>query len=481
MNDLIVRTAIMHRIVLLLTCLTCTSYARQALAAVAKLQRIPLVESRALARLLLAANLTSAFNPVAQRGRTSRLDYDFSHHVAVVGRNRVGHPVGMSDALEDMTYEKVYELDAKALDDLVEELQVHADAAEEKQNAPHTKVSQLLAVTRTISADVEVAKKHAATALANGEPDAEMHYILGYAAECQGDDDTALEEYDKAIDLDQMHWRAFFRAGNVALNNNVHESAYEYFETVQEIKPDHKPTKMFFDNLRKKGIHEIHEYTQARMFGPDDISSEFKEPPDAEFPIHEHGYWMNMSAHDISTLHAFDSGLAGALEEFFEDEAADMNVESLTIADLGCGKGDYVARLCEAGMNASGFDGNPDTPAITKGLGSVLDLSSPKDILGAGKTFDWVMSLETAEHLPVEYEDAFIDNLHRNNAKGVVLSWAWEGHGGYGHFNERNNGYVKYRMSKLGYENDIAAETALRVQSHLGWFRDTVMVFRKPT
>ena len=93
--------------------------------------------------------------------------------------------------------------------------------------------------------------------------------------------------------------------------------------------------------------------------------------------------------------------------------------------------------------------------------------------------FDWVMSLEVGEHLPCEFEDNFINNLHNNNESGIILSWAIKGQGGHGHFNEQNNNYIKSKICKLGYINDIEAEEKLRKQSHLWWFKNTIMVFRK--
>ena len=39
------------------------------------------------------------------------------------------------------------------------------------------------------------------------------------------------------------------------------------------------------------------------------------------------------------------------------------------------------------------------------------------------------MSLEVGEHLPQEFENIFIHNLHNNNKSGILLSWAIKGQG----------------------------------------------------
>lgn len=183
--------------------------------------------------------------------------------------------------------------------------------------------------------------------------------------------------------------------------------------------------------------------------------------------IHEHGYWIGT---DIMCEHQFDRQLANALSDFFKQEKAK------TVVDFGCGPGEYVKVLRKNNFDCIGYDGNPDTFTISGGVAHVIDLSQVFDLK---KHFDWVLSLEVAEHLPKEYEKAFLENIHKHNTKGIVLSWAVKGQGGFGHFNEQDNDYVKKIMAEYGYENDVEAENYLRKLSFLPWFKNTIMVFRK--
>jgi len=188
---------------------------------------------------------------------------------------------------------------------------------------------------------------------------------------------------------------------------------------------------------------------------------------DATDAIHQHGYWL--TSVPIAD-HIFDERFCAECVAFLQGEAA-------SVADFGCGTGLYVAALRAAGIAATGYDGNPHTEQLTGGLGTVLDLSENVQL---PTRFDWVLSLEVGEHIPEEYEQTFIDNLHRHNRRGVVLSWALEGQGGLGHVNERDNGYVESRFRQLGYERDVAAEKRLRgAASVCWWFAETVMVFRR--
>jgi cyclopropane fatty-acyl-phospholipid synthase-like methyltransferase len=183
--------------------------------------------------------------------------------------------------------------------------------------------------------------------------------------------------------------------------------------------------------------------------------------------IHEHGYWEGLEA---TTQHCYDAPLGNSLTHFFKSEHAN------TVVDFGCGMGEYVKLFKQHDMNAVGFDGNPNTPELTNNVCEVLDLSVPKKF---DEPFDWVLSLEVGEHLPPQFEDIFIQTLHKNNKYGMVLSWAVKGQGGHGHFNEQNNDYVKSKICSLGYRNDIEAENKLRKDSTLPWFKNTIMVFRK--
>jgi cyclopropane fatty-acyl-phospholipid synthase-like methyltransferase len=185
--------------------------------------------------------------------------------------------------------------------------------------------------------------------------------------------------------------------------------------------------------------------------------------------INSKGFWEN--AHVVGG-HYNDHKLIPHLINFLKHENAS------SIVDLGCGNGFYVKKMRMAGLNASGFDGNPNTPLITDNVCGVMDLSVVKTF---DDLYDWVLSFEVGEHLPKEFEDAFITNLHLNNKHGIILSWAVVGQGGTGHFNEQNNDYVKSKICALGYTNDIDSENMLRHNSGLPWFKNTIMVFRKIT
>ncbi len=184
------------------------------------------------------------------------------------------------------------------------------------------------------------------------------------------------------------------------------------------------------------------------------------------FTIHEHGFWIEKNA-----KHYFDEKLAQALVDFMIEERAKV------VADFGSGAyGYYVKYFIDHLVPCDGFDGNPFSPELSKNLVSVADLSQP--VLLPQK-YDWIISLEVGEHIPKDFEKVFLKNLDQNVTKGIVISWAVENQKGKGHVNCQNNAYIKKIFSEMGYENDLQAEHRLRQAAHLGWFHQTLMVFRK--
>lgn len=73
--------------------------------------------------------------------------------------------------------------------------------------------------------------------------------------------------------------------------------------------------------------------------------------------ISERGYWIG----DVRDWHHTDWKLANAIVDFLYNEQAK------TVVDFGCGEGDYTRLLLHHGFECTGYDGNPDTPTITKG------------------------------------------------------------------------------------------------------------------
>eukprot|EP00928_Gymnodinium_smaydae_P035420 TRINITY_DN2492_c0_g2_i2.p1 TRINITY_DN2492_c0_g2~~TRINITY_DN2492_c0_g2_i2.p1 ORF type:complete len:171 (-),score=18.05 TRINITY_DN2492_c0_g2_i2:71-583(-) len=161
-----------------------------------------------------------------------------------------------------------------------------------------------------------------------------------------------------------------------------------------------------------------------------------------------------------------DRALAEALITFFRSEGAN------TVGDFGCGLGLYVRDFRAAGLRAGGFDGNPSTAVLSGGRCQVADLSSTLDF---GTRWDWVMSLEVAEHIPRDYEGEFLNNLDRHARRGLVLSWGNQA--GHGHVNLRSRSEVESLLQQRGFRSISAPAATLRAVATLPWFQETILVF----
>lgn len=178
------------------------------------------------------------------------------------------------------------------------------------------------------------------------------------------------------------------------------------------------------------------------------------------------GAWLN----DTLEGHDCDQALSEAIIKFLKHNKV------VSVYDFGCGHGQYTKNILNSGINCIGYDGNPNTPELTNGTCGVLDLSKKFEL---DKKQEYVLCLEVGEHIPEQFESTLIDNIHRHNTRGIILSWAVIGQGGDGHVNCKNNNYIKNIFENLGYANDLEDEYFLRLNSSLPWFKNTIMVFKK--
>jgi SAM-dependent methyltransferase len=176
------------------------------------------------------------------------------------------------------------------------------------------------------------------------------------------------------------------------------------------------------------------------------------------------GIWTTKA--EIAT-HEFDGNLCYTIAQLFDGD----------FVDIGCGNGSYTKYMNEHDRHCVGYDGSPLTPEITGGLCSIRDFSIPVDI----GQFDNVICLEVGEHIPLQYEQVFINNLCRSSRGNIILSWALIGQGGTGHVNCRDNYYVIGEMQNRGFMIDNLTTKCLRDGATLNWFKNTLMAFRWKT
>lgn len=129
------------------------------------------------------------------------------------------------------------------------------------------------------------------------------------------------------------------------------------------------------------------------------------------------------------------------------------------LLDVGSNIGQWSRAFAQLDVDVTACDSPHMESHFIKTPGTVfraVDLCLPL-LLGS---YDLVVCLEVAEHIPVQFADVLIDSLcyHANT---VVFSAATPGQGGHGHVNEQPFEYWAAKFSARGFVPDISVRDRL--------------------
>lgn len=153
-----------------------------------------------------------------------------------------------------------------------------------------------------------------------------------------------------------------------------------------------------------------------------------------------------------------------------------FQLKGKNVASFGDGPGEYKAYMDNNGLVYSydAYDGAPFAEITTNGRVHFLDLSVPIYHLNA---YDWVISIEVAEHIPAQFETIYIENLVRHAKEGIILSWSRPGQDGHSHVNNRDAEYVKQRLKSYGFTINESASDFLKEKSISLHLKNNVNVY----
>jgi len=151
---------------------------------------------------------------------------------------------------------------------------------------------------------------------------------------------------------------------------------------------------------------------------------------------------------------------------------------SLSLADFGAGAGKYTQWLNDTGLvSAFAFDGGVGIGEATQGQVAEVDIAESNLVLW--RTFDWILCLEVAEHVPDAFLDAFLDNIGRHLHVGLVMSWSPDT-SGIGHIGARpEREWHALVTASLGLVVDVRGTALLRAACQIDYLAQTVTVFRR--
>ena len=184
--------------------------------------------------------------------------------------------------------------------------------------------------------------------------------------------------------------------------------------------------------------------------------------------ISETGYW---SKENSTSHHIHSENISNWISDFLKE------YKNNQIYDFGCGLGDYLRYLESKGFKK--LKGIEADPMKTDNNFEILkfDLSQPFVLDEKGI----IICLEVGEHIPVKYQETFLNNIFNNCDKYLIMSWAVRGQGGYGHFNELNNNEIIPLIEELGFTHlgDLSESLRKIPEDKCSYFRNTLMIFEK--
>lgn len=151
-----------------------------------------------------------------------------------------------------------------------------------------------------------------------------------------------------------------------------------------------------------------------------------------------------------------------------------------SVIDVGCGVGIWLSVFKELGIkDCMGIDGDY---VDRSSLEILLDEFQPFDLensLALGRTFDLVVSLEVAEHLPEECAETFVDSLTRLGDV-ILFSAAIPLQGGTHHVNEQWPDYWATHFLNRGYAPiDCLRKRFWRNDDVEWWYVQNILFFVK--
>ncbi|WP_246276802.1 glycosyltransferase [Microcoleus asticus] len=122
-----------------------------------------------------------------------------------------------------------------------------------------------------------------------------------------------------------------------------------------------------------------------------------------------------------------------------------------SVLDVGCGTGSWLAAFHKLGIaDCLGIDGDYVDRTLLQIPLNQFQSADLKQPLQINRTFDLVISLEVAEHLPATCAENFVDSLTQL-APVILFSAAIPFQGGVEHVNEQWPQYWVYYFQKNGY------------------------------
>ncbi|XP_071154225.1 uncharacterized protein [Mytilus edulis] len=185
--------------------------------------------------------------------------------------------------------------------------------------------------------------------------------------------------------------------------------------------------------------------------------------------VNKNGGWCKHLSLEATGEHKTDFKLVKGLSRFLEGK---------NVGSFGDGPGVYKREILKLGQVKSydAYDGAPFCEETSEGRVQYMDLTIAQYGI---PLYDWIVSLEVAEHIPQQYESVYLDNIFRHAREGIIFSWAVPGQGGMSHINNKPTSYVVNLMRNNGFVKDDELSILLRKSTSLWWLQQNTNVYKR--
>ena len=155
-------------------------------------------------------------------------------------------------------------------------------------------------------------------------------------------------------------------------------------------------------------------------------------------------------------------------------------IKPKSVLDVGMGIGTWLKVFQDYGIHQiTGVDGEYVDRSLFLIKEKNFIAHDLRVELNLKNKFDLVLSLEVIEHIPPEYEDAFIKTL-TNHSDTILFSAAIPGQGGQNHLNEQWQSYWGGKFMKFGYlAYDIFRPHLWNNEKIEWWYRQNILLYSK--
>ena len=180
--------------------------------------------------------------------------------------------------------------------------------------------------------------------------------------------------------------------------------------------------------------------------------------------------------YDSDFYNSISSGASSSAAVIVPLVLKEVKVES--VLDVGCGRGTWLAAFeQEKIIDFVGVDGDyvdRTSLVIPKEKFTSADLTQPFE---CQRRFDLVVSLEVAEHIPIQFAESFVNSLTRHGDT-VLFSAAVPGQGGTSHVNEQAYEYWVKKFNSRGYRLFDFIRPKIQAEEYVEeWYKYNILFF----